>query len=150
MTASFCRVAEDNDNSRRAGGVCRSHTAGRSAGVDSQRHWSAARSARVRHPTARRCDPKHWLYFLQLESTVHSTTAHEMCAHIAAVLNPMPTSARGVGGEHWADAAAEVLHERGQDATQMRLAWEQNGTDPLVSTQGCARNGCGWKATCGC
>lgn len=59
---------------------------------------------------------------------------HDICADIAAVLSPMPAHADGDQDESWGDAVAGTLQEREDKASQLRLAWEEGGTDPLLST----------------
>jgi hypothetical protein len=59
--------------------------------------------------------------------------AHDICADIAAVLNPMPAPA-DEDQDDWGPAASAVWDEREEEASQLRLAWEQGGIDPLLST----------------
>ena len=55
----------------------------------------------------------------------------DMCAEIAALLNPLPTS----GDENADDARYGQLEaEREDEAASLRVAWEEGGIDPLLST----------------
>jgi hypothetical protein len=60
--------------------------------------------------------------------------AHDICADIATVLNPMPAPADQGHDDGWDAAAAATVQEQDDEASQLRLAWEQDGTDPLLST----------------
>ena len=47
--------------------------------------------------------------------------------------------------------AGSVREAREGDAEQLRLGWEHQDEDPLLSTlDGLRAGGCGWKPTCGC
>ena len=59
--------------------------------------------------------------------------AHDICADIAAVLNPMPAPADADQDDDWGPPA-QVWEEREEEASQLRLAWEEGGIDPLLST----------------
>jgi hypothetical protein len=60
--------------------------------------------------------------------------AYDICADIAAVLNPMPAPADPEQDDDWGAPAARVADEREEEAQQLRLAWEEGGIDPLLST----------------
>jgi hypothetical protein len=60
-------------------------------------------------------------------------TAHDICADIAALLHPVPAPASGEHEDDWAPPA-EVWEEREEEARQLRLSWEEGGTDPLLAT----------------
>jgi hypothetical protein len=60
--------------------------------------------------------------------------AHDICADIAAVVNPMPAEADDDQDERWGEVAAATKQEREDEADQLRLAWEEGGIDPLLST----------------
>jgi hypothetical protein len=60
--------------------------------------------------------------------------ANDICADIAAVLNPMPAPADQEQDDDWGAPAARVWEEREEEAGQLRLAWEEGGIDPLLST----------------
>src|SRR5947207_13218975 len=54
-------------------------------------------------------------------------------ADIAALLNPMPARADD-HGEVWNAMAGSVWEAREADAEQLRLGWEHQDEDPLLST----------------
>ena len=58
-------------------------------------------------------------------------TAHDICADIAAVLHPMPSPTEE---DDWGPPANQVWEEREEEARQLRLAWEEGGSDPLLCT----------------
>src|SRR5437773_3949406 len=60
--------------------------------------------------------------------------AYDICADIAAVLNPMPAPADPEQDDDWGAPAARVADEREEEAQQLRVAWEEGGIDPLLST----------------
>jgi hypothetical protein len=60
--------------------------------------------------------------------------ANDICADIAAVLNPMPAPADQEQDDDWGTPVARVWEEREEEAGQLRLAWEEGGIDPLLST----------------
>jgi hypothetical protein len=60
--------------------------------------------------------------------------ANDICADIAAVLNPMPAPADQEQDDDWGAPAARVWEEREEEAGQLRLSWEEGGIDPLLST----------------
>jgi hypothetical protein len=60
--------------------------------------------------------------------------AHDICADIAAVLNPMPTPADKDQDDGWSEVASAIWDEREEEARQLRLAWEEGDMDPLLST----------------
>lgn len=60
--------------------------------------------------------------------------ANDICADIAAVLNPMPAPADQEQDDDWGAPAARVWEEREEEAGQLRVAWEEGGIDPLLST----------------
>ena len=61
-------------------------------------------------------------------------TANDICADIAAVLNPMPAPADQEQDDDWGTPAARVWEEREEEAGQLRVSWEEGGIDPLLST----------------
>ena len=70
-------------------------------------------------------------------------TLHDMCADIAALLNPMPASVEGGGEsdeESYAHAADEALQEREDMAESLRMSWAEEDIDPLLSTLADLRN----------
>lgn len=71
---------------------------------------------------------------------MHSMTAHDICADIAAVLHPMPVAPEDSEEGDWGPPAGEVWEEREETAQQLRLAWEDGGVDPLLSTLEGLRN----------
>jgi len=60
--------------------------------------------------------------------------AHDICEDIALVLNPVPPQGDGDQDEGWSDLVSAILREREDEAGQLRLAWEEGGVDPLLST----------------
>ncbi len=72
-------------------------------------------------------------------------TLHDMCADIAALLNPMP--APDDGGESAdqsnAHAAEQALQEREDMAEGLRMSWSEEDTDPLLSTLTALANAAG-------
>ena len=70
-------------------------------------------------------------------------TLHDMCADIAALLNPMPAPA-GNGDasddESHSHAAAAAWQEREEMAGDLRTGWSEGDTDPLLSTLTSLRN----------
>jgi hypothetical protein len=71
-------------------------------------------------------------------------TLHDMCADIAALLNPMPTPVEGDAEsdeeEAHGHAADEALREREEMAEDLRIAWSNGDIDPLLSTLADLRN----------
>jgi len=70
-------------------------------------------------------------------------TLHDMCADIAALLNPMPTPVEGGGEsdeEAYGHAADEALQEREDMAEGLRMSWAEEDIDPLLSTLADLRN----------
>ncbi len=70
-------------------------------------------------------------------------TLHDMCADIAALLNPMPAPDDGGGesaDESYAHAAGEALQEREDMAEGLRMSWAEEDIDPLLSTLTSLRN----------
>jgi len=64
-------------------------------------------------------------------------TLHDMCADIAALLNPMPTPVEGgdeSDEEAYGHAADEALQEREDMAESLRMSWAEEDIDPLLST----------------
>ena len=70
-------------------------------------------------------------------------TLHDMCADIAALLNPMPAH-DGEGDESEeesrAHAAEEAWREREEMAEGLRMSWAEEDVDPLLSTLASLRN----------
>ena len=60
-------------------------------------------------------------------------TAHDICADIAALLHPVPVPADSEQDDDWGPPAS-VWEEREEEARQLRLSWEEGGTDPLLAT----------------
>jgi hypothetical protein len=60
--------------------------------------------------------------------------AYDICADIAVALNPMPAPADPEQDDDWGAPAARVADEREEEARQLRVAWEEGGIDPLLST----------------
>jgi hypothetical protein len=60
--------------------------------------------------------------------------AHDICADIAALLNPVPAPVDQEQDNDWGAPAARVWEEREEEAGQLRVAWEEGGIDPLLST----------------
>jgi hypothetical protein len=70
-------------------------------------------------------------------------TLHDMCADIAALLNPMPAPVEGgdeSDEESYAHAADEALQEREDIAESLRMSWAEEDIDPLLSTLTSLRN----------
>jgi hypothetical protein len=78
--------------------------------------------------------------YCNLRDIVHRMTAHDICADIAAVLHPMPVASEGSEEDDWGPPTGEVWEERDETAQQLRLAWEDGGIDPLLSTLEGLRN----------
>lgn len=58
-------------------------------------------------------------------------TTRDICAEIAALLNPLPES----GDPNAEDAPyGQLAEEQDQHAESLRLAWDEGGVDPLLST----------------
>ncbi len=70
-------------------------------------------------------------------------TLHDMCADIAALLNPMPAPA-GHGDESddeaHSHAAGAAWQEREERAEDLRTGWSEGDIDPLLSTLSSLRN----------
>jgi hypothetical protein len=68
---------------------------------------------------------------------------HDMCADIAALLNPTPTPVDG-GDESeeksYAHATDEAWREREEMADGLRMSWAEEDADPLLSTLALLRN----------
>jgi hypothetical protein len=67
--------------------------------------------------------------------------ANDICADIAALLMPMPerldldtTGDRDVYDDAYNDMAQEAWQERESLAEALRLSWQEEGADPLLST----------------
>jgi hypothetical protein len=67
--------------------------------------------------------------------------ANDICADIAALLTPMPerldldtTGDRDVYDDVYNDMAQEAWQERESLAEALRLSWQEEGADPLLST----------------
>ena len=72
-----------------------------------------------------------------------SMTLHDMCADIAALLNPMPAPAEDgdeSGDESYSLAAEAAWQEREEMAEDLRTAWSEGDIDPLLSTLSSLRN----------
>ena len=70
-------------------------------------------------------------------------TLHDMCADIAALLNPMPAPAEDgdeSGDESYSLAAEAAWQEREEMAEDLRTAWSEGDIDPLLSTLSSLRN----------
>ena len=70
-------------------------------------------------------------------------TTRDMCADIAALLNPMPTPVDGgdeSDDETHAHAAEAAWQEREEMAEHLRLSWDEGDIDPLLSTLSSLRN----------
>jgi hypothetical protein len=65
---------------------------------------------------------------------MYCVAAHDICADIATVLNPIPAPAGKDHDDGWGEAASAIWDEREEEAAQLRLAWEEGGIDPLLST----------------
>jgi hypothetical protein len=64
----------------------------------------------------------------------------DICADIAAVLHPMPVASEESEDEDWGPPTGQLWEERNKTAQQLRLAWEDGGVDPLLSTLEGLRN----------
>ena len=64
---------------------------------------------------------------------MHSMTAHDICAEIAALVHPMPERTEE-NEDAYPDMAEAVWREREDLAEQLRLSWQEGGADPLLST----------------
>jgi hypothetical protein len=62
-----------------------------------------------------------------------------MCADIAALLNPMPAPVDG-GDESCSRAAEAAWQEREETAEGLRMSWDEEDIDPLLSTLTSLRN----------
>lgn len=58
-------------------------------------------------------------------------TTHDICVDIAAVLHPIPSP---IEEDDWGPPTGQVWEEREEGARQLRPAWEEGGSDPLLST----------------
>ncbi len=70
-------------------------------------------------------------------------TLHDMCADIAALLNPMPAHNDDGGeseDESYGHAADEAWREREEMAEGLRMSWSEEDVDPLLSTLASLRN----------
>jgi hypothetical protein len=70
-------------------------------------------------------------------------TLHDMCADIAALLNPMPAPVEGgdeADEDAYGHAADEALQEREDMAEGLRMSWAEEDVDPLLSTLADLRN----------
>jgi hypothetical protein len=70
-------------------------------------------------------------------------TPHDMCADIAALLNPMPAPADGgdeSDDESHSHAAEAAWQEREETAEGLRMSWAEEDIDPLLSTLTSLRN----------
>jgi hypothetical protein len=70
-------------------------------------------------------------------------TLHDMCADIAALLNPMPAPVEGgdeSDEESYAHAGDEAPQEREDIAESLRMSWAEEDIDPLLSTLTSLRN----------
>ena len=70
-------------------------------------------------------------------------TTRDMCADIAALLNPMPTPVDDgdeSDDETHAHAAEAAWQEREEMAEHLRLSWDEGDIDPLLSTLSSLRN----------
>jgi hypothetical protein len=70
-------------------------------------------------------------------------TLHDMCADIAALLNPMPTPDDGGDSsddESHANAAEAAWQEREEMTEGLRMSWAEEDIDPLLSTLTSLRN----------
>jgi hypothetical protein len=68
---------------------------------------------------------------------------HDMCADIAALLNPMPAPVDGRDeseDESYGYAAEEAWREREEMAEGLRMSWAEEDVDPLLSTLASMRN----------
>jgi len=64
---------------------------------------------------------------------LQSMTAHDLCADVAALLNPVPVPGDVLPDEALDAAAEEALRERDELAESLRAAWSGDGSDPLLS-----------------
>jgi hypothetical protein len=72
-----------------------------------------------------------------------SMTLHNMCADIAALLNPMPAPVEDddeSDDESYSHAAEAAWREREEMAEDLRTAWSEGDIDPLLSTLSSLRN----------
>src|SRR5580692_11318816 len=70
-------------------------------------------------------------------------TLHDMCADIAALLNPMPAPAQNgdeSDDESYSQAAAAAWQEREEMAEELRTGWSEGDIDPLLSILTSLRN----------
>ena len=70
-------------------------------------------------------------------------TLHDMCADIAALLNPMPAPVGNgdeSGDESHSHAAAAAWQEREEMAGDLRTGWSEGDIDPLLSALTSLRN----------
>lgn len=67
---------------------------------------------------------------------MHSMAVHDMCADIAALLNPVPgRTEEGDEGDEAYQAMAEATgQEREALAEELRVSLQEGGIDPLLST----------------
>jgi hypothetical protein len=67
---------------------------------------------------------------------------HDMCADIAALLNPMPAPIDDgePEDESFAYAAEDAWREREEMAEGLRMSWAEEDVDPLLSTLASLRN----------
>ena len=66
-------------------------------------------------------------------------TLHDMCADIAALLNPMPAPDDS-GDSSDANAAEATWQEREEMTEGLRMSWAEEDIDPLLSTLTSLRN----------
>ena len=57
----------------------------------------------------------------------------DLCDHVAALLHPLPRPPRRPG-DAYHEARVQVEQERRETAEQLRLAWDEAGADPVLST----------------
>ena len=62
---------------------------------------------------------------------MHCMTTRDMCAEIAALLSPLPAPG-DPGAEDAPDG--QLAEEQDQHAESLRVAWDEGGVDPLLST----------------
>jgi hypothetical protein len=70
-------------------------------------------------------------------------TLHDMCADLAALLNPIPAPVDGgdePDDESNAHAIDEAWREREEMAERLRMSWAEDDVDPLLSTLTSLRN----------
>jgi len=65
--------------------------------------------------------------------TLQIMAAHDLCADVAALLNPIPAPGGMLADEALDTAAEEALRERDERAEALRLAWSGDGSDPLLT-----------------